>query len=736
MALNSATYTSNQTPWVRPADMDISQPFQLELIGKPGAGEPGGVSLGGQGAGGGEYAQWSSIIVADFSATSITFVAGSAGYVLFTDDVGNNYISGNGQDGADGGLGGNIAGGSDIAPTIANAGGAGRSRGTTSGGGGGGNATSGGTGANGTAGSVATGGAGGLDGSGASGGGAGGNVGAPGVNGVNGGGGGGGTTHVGGSGLPVAKAVVTYTVASVNAGIDQTIASGDTATMAGTSGGGTLQWTSTGTGTFSDNTVTAVYTPSEYDIAKGLVVLALTNTDGGGTLTYDEMLLTITGGARTGPTVIAASQSTWIDASQPVLSHLSAESPVCGSAGGGLGKRPILAFDLTGLSGTVSSAILTRFVSATNGISGATFWGYRLLRRVVGFFGADVDPNSATWIRCNGNTPTNWAAQGADSTVSDYFAASPAVVVPSETPSTAGNQLLATDITTLIQAAINGGLTNCCIMPVHQDESFNVSYTFAGAANGTTANRPFLTVAMSIAPTVTSGAATGIGATVANLAGNVTDDGGNLVTETFFVFSKTSVNNDPIAGGSGVTKVSVGTGSGPFTKYQVSFEVGVQYSFKAAATTASGTSYSAVRAFTTFGNTITTNAAFNITSTGARLGGTLADPVSDPDFGVSTVDLYYSLTTTNSDPKEGGTGVTKVNITNGIVGNGSLSVNVTGLTSGLQYSYNIGATEDSSTVIAYGQPHSFTTLSSNPPKTRSRPIRIQRIIRTKGRPVT
>lgn len=290
MAFNTVTIVANQSPWGPPADMDTSQPFQLELFGKGGAGEAGGVSLGGQGAGGGEYAQWSSIIVADFSATSITFVAGSAGYVLFTDDVGNNYICGNGQDGADGGLGGRIAGGSDIAPTIANNGGDGRSRGTTSGGGGGGNSTGDGPGVNGTAGSVATGGPGGLDGSGASGGGAGGNVGVAGANGVNGGGGGGGATHVGGSGLPVAKAVVTYTVA-VNdptaladpSGPAGDISLPDNATAVELTGAATnyttITWTTSDNGTFDDaHSLNAFYTFGSADDPASGVTLTLTAT--------------------------------------------------------------------------------------------------------------------------------------------------------------------------------------------------------------------------------------------------------------------------------------------------------------------------------------------------------------------------------------------------------------------------------------------------------------------------
>ncbi|MFH2096645.1 MAG: gliding motility-associated C-terminal domain-containing protein, partial [Bacteroidota bacterium] len=88
--------------------------------------------------------------------------------------------------------------------------------------------------------------------------------------------------------------------ATVNAGADATICSGNTYTLAGTMGGSasSITWTSSGTGTFSSaSSTTAVYTPSAADIAAGTVTLTITTNDpdGGGPCSQitDNMILTI-----------------------------------------------------------------------------------------------------------------------------------------------------------------------------------------------------------------------------------------------------------------------------------------------------------------------------------------------------------------------------------------------------------------------------------------------------------
>jgi hypothetical protein len=94
---------------------------------------------------------------------------------------------------------------------------------------------------------------------------------------------------------------VTITIepaATVNAGIDQTICAGGTATLAGAIGGSATSATwSGGTGTFAPNntTLNAVYTPSAAEVTAGTVTLTLTTNDPAGSCpsVNDAMIITI-----------------------------------------------------------------------------------------------------------------------------------------------------------------------------------------------------------------------------------------------------------------------------------------------------------------------------------------------------------------------------------------------------------------------------------------------------------
>jgi uncharacterized protein YjdB len=90
-------------------------------------------------------------------------------------------------------------------------------------------------------------------------------------------------TVTSGCGSPV-SASRTLTVnapATVSAGSNQAICAGSTATMAGNFGGGATSatWSTSGTGSFNNNSATAVYTPSAADISATSVTLTYT-TDG------------------------------------------------------------------------------------------------------------------------------------------------------------------------------------------------------------------------------------------------------------------------------------------------------------------------------------------------------------------------------------------------------------------------------------------------------------------------
>jgi hypothetical protein len=73
-------------------------------------------------------------------------------------------------------------------------------------------------------------------------------------------------------------------VATVDAGANQIICAGDTATMAASFGGGasSATWSTSGTVSFNNNSTTSIYTPSAADISAGSVVLTYTTNDPAG----------------------------------------------------------------------------------------------------------------------------------------------------------------------------------------------------------------------------------------------------------------------------------------------------------------------------------------------------------------------------------------------------------------------------------------------------------------------
>jgi len=102
------------------------------------------------------------------------------------------------------------------------------------------------------------------------------------------------------------------------------------------------------------------------------------------------------------------------------------------------------------------------------------------------------------------------------------------------------------------------------------------------------------------APSVTTNAATDIQTTQATGNGNITSDGGATITARGFVFSETSVNNNPTIGGTGVTNiVEGGTATGVYSDTLTPLVNGTGYSYKAYATNSKGTGYGSVQTFTT-----------------------------------------------------------------------------------------------------------------------------------------
>ena len=108
------------------------------------------------------------------------------------------------------------------------------------------------------------------------------------------------------------------------------------------------------------------------------------------------------------------------------------------------------------------------------------------------------------------------------------------------------------------------------------------------------------TTPVAVVPTVTTPTQTAIAAFNATLGGNVTSDGGATITERGVVYSITSVNNNPLISGTGVTKVTGAGTTGVFTVNVSGLTASTGYSFKAYAINSVGTTYtSPVSTFTT-----------------------------------------------------------------------------------------------------------------------------------------
>ncbi|MEP6260935.1 MAG: PKD-like domain-containing protein [Gillisia sp.] len=82
-------------------------------------------------------------------------------------------------------------------------------------------------------------------------------------------------------GTPYSFEITVNPSAIVNAGDDQTICSNGVATMAASFSGGATEgtWTTSGSGTFNNNTISAQYTPSDSDVLNGAVILTYTSND-------------------------------------------------------------------------------------------------------------------------------------------------------------------------------------------------------------------------------------------------------------------------------------------------------------------------------------------------------------------------------------------------------------------------------------------------------------------------
>ena len=126
------------------------------------------------------------------------------------------------------------------------------------------------------------------------------------------------------------------------------------------------------------------------------------------------------------------------------------------------------------------------------------------------------------------------------------------------------------------------------------------SLTAVVTSNGGTSGAAVQVAKVIAPPTVTTPTSETITQASATLGGNVASDGGDAITERGVVYSITSANNNPLIGGSGVTKVTSAGTLGVFTVSATGLTSGTGYSFKAYAINSAGTTYTTpVFTFTT-----------------------------------------------------------------------------------------------------------------------------------------
>jgi hypothetical protein len=207
-------------------------------------------------------------------------------------------------------------------------------------------------------------------------------------------------------------------------------------------------------------------------------------------------------------------------------------------------------------------------------------------------------------------------------------------------------------------------------------------------------------------PTLADPTATAVTNTTATLNGNVTSTGGDTVTSRGFVYSVTSLNNDPEIGGPNVIAVDGGAGPGAFSVAVSSLLPGTEYTLKAYAGNSEGVAYSNAITFTTnaaaTAPVVVSPTATSIIDISATLGGTVS---SDGGATVTERGIVYALTADNAAPEIGGVDVTKV--ADAGTGTGTFAFSVTGLTPSSGYSYRPYAINSEG--VSYSDVATFTT---------------------------
>ncbi|MFN3444690.1 MAG: hypothetical protein ACK44D_03050, partial [Bacteroidia bacterium] len=204
-------------------------------------------------------------------------------------------------------------------------------------------------------------------------------------------------------------------------------------------------------------------------------------------------------------------------------------------------------------------------------------------------------------------------------------------------------------------------------------------------------------------PTVLTGTKTNITTSSVTLSGNITGNGGNLITASGIVISTSPT---PVRGGFGVidSATSPLVLNGNFNINIANLSPATTYYYRAYAVNGVGTSYGADSTFTTNASavapTVLRTAATDVQAYRATVGGNIT---SDGGSAVIASGIVYSTT---PNPALFGTGVVD-STTNPVILTGVFTINPAGLTHSTKYYYRAYATNSVGT--AYSVEDSFTT---------------------------
>ena len=221
-------------------------------------------------------------------------------------------------------------------------------------------------------------------------------------------------------------------------------------------------------------------------------------------------------------------------------------------------------------------------------------------------------------------------------------------------------------------------------------------YRIVALAGNNESNYASVQITPLLTATLTTTIPSAITATSAILGGTITTDGGAPITERGVCWATTT---GPTTSNS---KLAIGSGTGSFSNTITGLTANTTYYVRAYAINNQGTAYGNELSFKTSVilslATLTTNAATNIASTSAIMGGNVT---SDGNTAVTERGVVYATTQTPT------TANTKVAIG---TGTGNIIIAVSGLTANTTYYVRAYAINSQGT--AYGNEVSFKTVSS------------------------